>query len=102
MKKVFCILSILTISVPAFAANEGYVATAGYVKGAVTALTSEYNATSNPNGRIVISGSGDRVSNVSLVTGQDGLSRVTYTKTYESTVPVSSSNSSTRANIWVE
>jgi len=97
MKKVFCILSILTITSPVFAANEGVVATSGYVKGAVTALTSEYNATSNPKGRIVISGSGDRVSNVSVADG-----KITYTKTYESTVPVSSSNSSTRAKIWVE
>ena len=99
MKKVFCILSILTISLPALAEtnNNDKIATGGYVKGAVNALTSEYNATSNPSGRLIISGSGDRISNVSVANG-----KITYTKTYEATVPVSSNNSSTRANIWIE
>ena len=97
MKKVFCILSILTIVSPAIAENENLVATSGYVKGAVDAVTSEYDASTNPNGRIIITGSGDRISNVSVADG-----KITYTKTNESTIPVNSSNSATRANIWIE
>lgn len=100
MKKVFCILSIFTMTSPALAltdANRNNVATAGYVAGAVNAVTSEYNATTNPAGRIVISGSGENVSNISVSNG-----KITYTKTNEVTIPVDALNSASRANIWVE
>ena len=134
MKKVFCILSILTIISPAFAAdpvypettdpgattsnapaatnnpkyalktahaNDSNVASAGYVKGAYNAAIKAVNkvASIKQDTITVSQGTGAIVTGVSL--GNDGKT-VSVTKSYEATVPVSSSSSSTRANIWVE
>lgn len=134
MKKVFCILSILTIVSPAFAAdpvypettdpgattstapvaasapkyalksahtNDSNVASAGYVKGAYNAAIKAVNkvATVKQDIITVSQGTGSIVTGVSL--NSDGKT-VSVTKSYEATVPVSSSSSSTRANVWVE
>lgn len=100
MKKVFCILSILTMISPAMAApgsaaTDGNVATASYVKGAYNALdTAKQAKLSSSN---VTQGTGAIVTSVSAADGT-----VTVTRTNEITIPVGSTNSATRANIWVE
>ena len=138
MRKVFCILSILTIAAPAFAAGEtpvagtpshadpavlakdssnntinpGYAlvnnagtdtnaASAGYVKGAYNAAIKAVNtvASMKQDAITISQGTGAIVTAVSL--NNDGKT-ISVTKSYESTIPVSSANSSTRANIWVE
>ena len=148
MKKVFCILSILTIAMPAFAVGEepaapspvpvagtptsysvqptgdakaavlagaplyqlansnvstdGNAASAGYVKGAYNAAIKAVNKVADTKQDIISvsdSSSGAVVTGVSL--GVDGKT-VTVAKTNEVTVPVNASNSSTRANIWIE
>lgn len=102
MKKYFLFFSIFTIVSPALATDptvyDTSVATAGYVKGAIDAVTSEYNESTNPKGRIVINGSGANVSDVSV--SQSG--QIVYTKTNQVTAPVGSADSSSRANIWIQ
>jgi len=98
MKKVFCILSILAVISPAMAltdANRNNVATAGYVKGAYDALDTAKQAKLSASN--VTQGTGAIVTSV---TASDGT--VTVTRSNEITIPVGSTNSSTRANIWVE
>jgi len=96
MKKVFCILSILTIMSPAMAdiTPTTKVVTTSYVQGAYDALE-----TAKQDKISVSAGTGAIVTGVAL--NADGKT-VDVTKSYEVTVPVNSSNSSTRANIWVE
>ena len=100
MKKVFCILSVLAISLPALAEGEPTVyetsvATANYVQGAYNALDAAKQAKLTSTN--VVEGTGAVVTGVSADNGT-----VTVTKTNEVTVPVNSMNSETRANIWIE
>ena len=96
MKKVFCILSILTVISPAFAdiAPTAKIVTTSYVQGAYAALQG------TKQDKISVSqGTGAIVTGVAL--NADGKT-VEIAKSNEITVPVNSTNSSTRANIWVE
>ena len=81
--------------------NDTNAASAGYVKGAYNAAIKAVNtvASLKQDTISVSQGTGSIVTGVSL--NNDGKT-VTVTKSYEATVPVSSSSSSTRANIWVE
>lgn len=105
MKKIFCILSILTIVSPVFADDEPMepqtptvyqttVATAEYVRGAYDALTS-----SKQDKIAVTPTDGAIVTAVSL--NADGKT-IEVARTNEVTIPVGSDNSSTRAKIWVQ
>jgi len=117
MKKIFCILSILTIVSPAFAEGETqepaydqYVATASYVRGAVDAMTSTYDEDTNPTGKIQIVNPNAQVGVASIsTTGTDPLtSRIVVTKTNELKIPVGSNGAAggtaptTIANMWVQ
>ena len=96
MKKVFCILSILSVISPAFAEilPTTKVVTTSYVQGAYDALQG------TKQDKISVSqGTGAIVTSIAL--NADGKT-VEVTKSNEVTVPVNSSNSSTRANIWIE
>ena len=106
MKKVFCILSILTIISPALAEGELTVyqtsaASAAYVQGAYNAVKSITDALSNSKqDKITVSqGTGATVTSVSL--NADGKT-VNVARTNETTIPVGSNNSATRAKIWVQ
>lgn len=104
MKKIFCILSILTITIPVFADdNPGTVpavdtarvmASASYVQGAYDALDEAKQDNIN-----VSQSSGAIVTAVSL--NDDGKT-VSVTRTNEITIPYGSANSSERATIWVQ
>ncbi len=102
MKKIFCILSILTITTPAFAEGdpltvyETSVASAEYVRGAYDALsgTKQDKLTST---NVTTSGSGAVVTGVTANNGT-----VTVAKG-EVTIPVgSATNPTTYATIWVQ
>lgn len=99
MKKVFCILSMFSIVMPAMAAisdtNKNKVVTAGFVEGAYDALNNaKQEKLTSAN---VTQGAGAIVTSVAASNGT-----VTVTRSNEVTIPVSSTSSATRANIWVE
>ena len=103
MRKIFYILSILTITVPAFAEGENpavdktkVYASAAYVDGAYNAIVSakQEKLTST---NVTTSGAGSVVTGVTAANGV-----VTVTKS-EVTIPVGSPTTPTsRATIWVE
>lgn len=106
MKKVFCILSILTMISPALAEGELTVyqtsaASAAYVQGAYNAVKSITDALSDSKqDKITVSQEpGATVTSVSL--NDDGKT-VKVSRTNETTIPVGSNNSATRAKIWVQ
>ena len=106
MKKIFCILSILTIVSPVFADDTPSIyqtsaASAAYVQGAYNAVKSITDALSNSKqDKITVSqGTGATVTSVSL--NADGKT-VNVARTNETTIPVGSNNSATRAKIWVQ
>lgn len=101
MKKIFCILSILTFVSPSFAEGEQQInkaevaAAASYVDGAYTTLdTAKQDKLTSTN--VVESGNGYMVTGVAANNGT-----VTVTKS-DVTIPVGSANSQTRARIWVQ
>ena len=126
MKKIFCILSILTIVSPAFADDDvtpppasdpaqidytQYVATASYVRGAVEAITSTYDEDDNPTGKIQIVNPNAQVGVASITTTNDNnplTRRIVVTKTNELKIPVGSNGAAggtaptTIANMWVQ
>ena len=99
MKKILILsLSIFLIPLTANAviSPEANVVSTSYVKGAVDAInTSKQDKLTSTN----VTSSGDTNGYVTAVTASDGTVSVTKT---EITIPVGSSNSSTRAQIWVE
>lgn len=106
MKQILSILSIFVIVSPAFADDEPSVyetaaASAAYVQGAYEAVTAITTALSqSKQDKITVSqGTGASVTSVSL--NADGKT-INVARTNETTIPVGSNNSSTRAKIWVQ
>jgi len=103
MKKIFCILCVLSILSPAFAEGEPsaldktrVLPTVSYVEQGINSALSTYDSTNNPNGKFVESGNGAIVSSVTANNGT-----VTVTRA-EVTIPVGGSTSSTHAAIWIQ
>ncbi len=97
MKKIFCILSVLTIVSPVLAdeiSPTTNVVTTSYVQGAYN----ELDAAKQDN--ITVSqAAGAIVTAVSL--NADGKT-VSVTRTNQVTIPVGSADNANRATIWVE
>ena len=101
MRKIFYILSILTITVPAFAEGENpavdktrVYASASYVDGAYNALD-----TAKQDNITVSQAAGAIVTAVDFDTDGKTLS---VTRTNQVTIPVGSADNANRATIWVE
>ena len=106
MKKIFCILSVLTIVSPVFADDEPAtptiyqtsVATAEYVRGAYNALDDAKQATLSSTNVIVDTNTSGPI--VTAVSADDGI--VTVSKG-QVTIPVGSASTPTsQATIWVQ
>lgn len=101
MKKIFCILSVLTIITPAFAEGETpsvdktkVVASASYVDGAYN----ELDAAKQDN--ITVSQAAGAI--VTAVSLNDDGKTVSVTRTNQVTIPVGSADNANRATIWIE
>ena len=97
MKKIFCILSVLTIVSPVLAdeiSPTTNVVTTSYVQGAYNALD-----TAKQDNITVSQAAGAIVTAVSL--NADGKT-VSVTRTNQVTIPVGSADNANRAAIWVE
>ena len=104
MKKVFCILSILTIVSPVFADPTPVAGTPAHADPATLAKDGSNN-TINPGYALVNNaGTDGNAASAGYVKGayNAAIKAVNTVASMVSTVPVDPNNSSTRANIWIE
>lgn len=97
MKKIFCILSVLTIVSPVLAdeiSPTTNVVTTSYVQGAYN----ELNAAKQDN--ITVSQAAGAI--VTAVSLNDDGKTVSVTRTNQVTIPVGSADNANRATIWIE